>query len=187
MPVVLSSIHLLLNCSLNGSIYPSLDFAETIPEVTAYIKQSDNQLVYLSKFVLSCFVQHLDFYEILCLKLTEEEAKFCISDLAASVKSPDFEGDSFSASELLSILINFTNPCGPVLQNLLPTTTEYKRSSLFCQSMHKAVNVFRENISVLMIDSLFESIEILLKASAESVQEKCIHLLWNLIHYIPAR
>jgi len=186
MPLVLPSIHLLLNCSLNGSVYPALEFAETIPEVTAYVKQSDNQLVYLSKFVLSCFVQYLNFSEILCLKLTEEEAKFCISDLAVSAKSPDLEGDNFTASELLSILINFTNPCGPALQKLL-TTTESKRSSVYCQSMLKAVDVFRENDSVLMIDSLFESIEMLLKASAGSIQEKCVQLLWNMIHYIPAR
>lgn len=188
---MLLSLHSLLNCALNGGAsYPSFYFAETIPELTTYVKLSDFKLVYLSKFVLSCFVQYLDFFEILNLKLTKEEVNFCTSDLAVSAKSASYDGDTFAANELLSILINFTNSCfhdGSAFLSLLTNKKGSKRYSHYSQNILSSINVFKENCSILLESNLLESIELLLNSTVEDIQEKCIHLVWNLLHYTSVR
>jgi len=127
------------------------------------------------------------FFEMLNLKLKMEEAKFCISDLAVSAKSPSLDGDTFTAYELLSILINFTNPCfndGSALLNTLTIKKGSKRYSCCSQNILASISVFEENCSTLLeAGSLLESIEVLLQSAVDSIQEKCIHLVWNLLHY----
>lgn len=180
----------MLNCALNGKSYPSFNFAETIAELKACVKLSNFKLAYLAKFTLSCFVQYLDCYELLDLKLTVEEAKFCVNTLSEATKSADLESETFSAYEMLLILINFT--CPYFLQDYVLTkdrhTTDPKKHSLFSQSMLTALNLLKENFSLLMVDKLFQSIETLLKSPLEKhIQEKCIQLAWNLLHYLPAK
>jgi len=180
----------LLNCALNGNSYPSFSFAETITELKAFIKLSKFKLAYLAKFTLSCFIQYLDCYEIPDLKLTVKEANFCIDSLSKATKSADLLGETFTAYEMLLILINFTHPYF-FHDNALTrdgNVIDSKKNSLFSQNMIVALHVLKENFLLLMVDELFKSIEVLLKSSVEKhIQEKCIQLVWNLIHYLPAK
>ena len=180
----------MLNCALNGKSYPSFYFADTVNELKACIKLSDFKLAYLAKFTLSCFVQYLDSYEILDLKLTGKEASFCIDTLSEATKSADLESETFTAYEMLLILINFTHPY--FLQDKMSTkhllATDSKKSSQFSQKMLKSLHLLKENFSLLIADKLFQSIAVILRSSVEkSIQEKCIQFVWNLIHHIPAK
>ena len=187
---VLFSLHVLLNCALNEKSYPSFNFAETIAELKACVKLSNFKLAYLAKFTLCCFTQYLDCYELLDLKLTVKEADFCIYTLSEAAKSADLESETFTAYEMLLILINFT--CPYFLQDYVLAkvghTADPKKSSLFSQNMMKALNVLKENFSLLIVDKLLQSIEVLLKSPLENhIQEKCIQLAWNLSHFLPAK
>ena len=188
--IVLFSLHLLLNCALNGKSYPSFYFAEAITELKVCVNLSDFKLAYLAKFTLSCFVQYLNCYELLDLKLTVKEAIFCIDTLSEAARSADLESETFTAREMLLILINFTHPY--FLQDRLFTkylqSTDSKKSSLFSQNLLKALHVLKENFSLLTADELFQSITIILSTSADKhIQEKCIQFVWNLIRHIPAK
>ena len=181
---------MLLNCALNEKSYPSFNFAETIAELKACVKLSNFKLAYLAKFTLCCFTQYLDCYELLDLKLTVKEADFCIYTLSEAAKSADLESETFTAYEMLLILINFT--CPYFLQDYVLAkvghTADPKKSSLFSQNMMKALNVLKENFSLLIVDKLLQSIEVLLKSPLENhIQEKCIQLAWNLSHFLPAK
>ena len=180
----------MLNCALNGKSYPSFYFAEEITELIVCVKLSDFKLAYLAKFTLSCFVQYLNCYEILDLKLTVKEAIFCIDTLSEATKSADLESETFTAHEMLLILINFTHPY--FLQDKMFAkqlhTTDSKKSSLFSQNLLKALLVLKENFSLLTTDEIFQSITILLKTSVDKhIQEKCVQFVWNLIHHLPAK
>lgn len=181
---------MLLNCALNGNSYPSFNFAETIAELKVYVKLSNFKLAYLAKFILCCFTQYLDCYELLDLKLTVKEADFCIDTLSEAANSADLESETFTAYEMLLILVNFTHPY--FLQDSALTkdghTADPKKSSLFSQNMLATLKVLKENFSLLMADKLFQSIKVLLKSPLEKhIQEKCIQLTWNLSHYLPAK
>ena len=181
---------MLLNCALNGKSYPSFNFAEAIGELKACVKLPNFKLVYLAKFTLSCFAQYLDCYELLNLKLTAKEASFCIDTLSAATKSADLESETFSAYEMLLVLINFTNPYF-LQENILTKDRcppNSKKSSLFSQNMLTTLHSLKENFYLLLADELFQSIEVLLKSPMEKhIQAKCIQLVWNLVHYLPAK
>lgn len=181
---------MLLNCALNGKSYPSFFFAEAINELKAYAKMSNFKNAYLAKFTLGCFVQYLDCYELLDLKLTVKEANFCIDTLFEATKSADLESETFTAYEMLLILINFTNPYF-LHENVLTKgrdTADSKKTSLFSQNMFTTLDSLKENFFLLVADELFQSIEVLLKSSVKKdIQEKCVQFVWNLIHYLPAK
>lgn len=135
-------------------------------------------------------MQYLDCYEMLNLKLTVKEAIFCIDTLFEATRSAKFESESFSAYEMLLVLINFTHPY--IFQNDIlnkdSCTNDSKKSSLFSQNLLTGLHLLKENFSLLMVDKLFQSIVLLLKSPAEKhIQEKCIQFVWNLIHYLPAK
>ena len=191
MTYVLRSLFTLLNCAYDPSNHPAFRFAETVPELIRFVESTNFDVASTAKFTLSCLHQQLDCDQLLALKLTDGEAEYCVSTLAATINTQSFKADGFAVHELLDILINLTHSYSAMKKFVMGQSVGRKKQKRqeelgsFDQRMLIAADELERNSQKLMSHGLLSVIERVLKV--EKFQGAAAKLLWNLLHHEPIK
>lgn len=144
-----------------------------------------------AKFTLSCLHQHLDCDQLLALKLTDNEAKYCVTTLASAIDSPSFSGDGFAVHELLKILTNLTHSYSALKEFIEAPPAIGKKQKRpaefgsFDMQMLKTADELEKNSRKLLNHGLLTTLERVFKV--EKFRGLAAKLLLNLLHHKPIK
>lgn len=186
MDLVLTSMILtiILNCANEPSNLPMFEAAHIPETIIKFAHHPVLDVAILSKMTLSFLIPALTNEQYAMLKLTNDEAGHLVLELSRAVAAPDLKTEDHSLVELLTFFLNFTKQFGtvPLQEN---AGQQERKDSTFLVNFKQRVKVSESNIQIFVNLGTVKSLEsLLIKGSTvDSIAiEKCLHLLWNLLH-----
>lgn len=191
---MVGSLYILYNLSRDPSNYPAFFFSNAIDGIIPYTYTQSSDLAPTAKFILSFLHMHLDCDQLLALRFSEEELKYCINSLKSALDSPDFQADAISVDEFLQILIGATHPSlftkvKIPFARYLPKKKRKAKSKksrsiklgYFDEKMNEVAEELVKNCFSLIDLNIFSLLENILRK--EKFQTLACKLLWNLLHH----
>lgn len=175
---------IMLNCASERANLPVFEAAHVPDTIITFAHHPTLEVAILSKIILSFLVPTLTDEQYAIVKLTQEEGSYLISELSEAVTSSDARTDDHSLVELLTFLLNFTNPIDTISLQESGGQQERKNSS-FLINFKLRLKVSASNIQTLVNLGVMKILESLIVkgATIDSITvEMCLRLLWNLLH-----
>lgn len=183
--LVILILTIILNCAKESSTLQIFEAANAAQIILPYVECPIFNISILGKIVLGFLKSHLKNDQFMYLELDPEETTYLVTLFSEAVESPSLRAEGNSIDEILQFLINFTQPCGKSTEEMKKQDESHsKKASQFSLEYRKQMELSYNNIQVAVTFGILSSIEKLLNRKGLGPQQtdKCLHLLWNLLH-----